>query len=221
MIRIFVGYESRQSMAYHVLANSIISRSSIPLTISPLALSNLHTIFDRPRDPLQSTDFSFTRFLIPHLSNYEGWSLYLDCDMVVVDDIAKLWKLRDSKYAIQVVKNNHIPQDDIKFSGEKQTPYSKKNWSSVMLFNNDRCKKLDPNYVKLAKGLDLHQFKWLDSDDEIGALPMQWNYLAGYDQNLALDKISLIHYTNGGPYFSEYKNCEYADIWFRERDKLK
>jgi lipopolysaccharide biosynthesis glycosyltransferase len=141
--------------------------------------------------------------------------------MVVVDDIAKLWELRDNKYAIQVVKNNHTPQDDIKFSGEKQTMYSKKNWSSVMLFNNDRCKKLDPNYVKLAKGLDLHQFKWLDSDDEIGALPMQWNYLAEYEQNLALDKISLIHYTNGGPYFSEYKNCEYADIWFREMNKLK
>jgi lipopolysaccharide biosynthesis glycosyltransferase len=221
MIRIFIGYDPRESMAYHVLSHSILYRASSQVSIIPLALNTLVNIFDRPRDPMQSTDFSFTRFLVPYLSQYEGWSLYLDCDMIMVDDMVKLWDLRDEKYSVQVVKNNHLPNMTTKFLNEKQTTYAKKNWSSLMLFNNEKCKSLDLEYIHTASGLDLHQFKWLDSDEEIGALPDRWNYLADCGYEKTIDNISLMHYTNGGPYFKGYENCEYADIWFNEKAKLK
>lgn len=221
MIKIFIGYDPRESMAYHVLSHSIMSRSSTPVSIIPLALNTLINVFDRPRDPMQSTDFSFTRFLVPYLSQYEGWSLYLDCDMIMIDNVVKLWSLRDEKYSVQVVKNNHLPNMTTKFLDEKQTIYAKKNWSSLMLFNNEKCKRLDLEYIHTASGLDLHQFKWLDSDKEIGALPDHWNYLTDCGHEKTIDNISLMHYTNGGPYFQGYENCEYADIWFNEKAKLK
>jgi lipopolysaccharide biosynthesis glycosyltransferase len=216
MIRIFIGYDPREAVAYSVLAHSITKRASEPISITPLALKNLKGIMTRERNPLQSTDFSFSRFLTPYLSGYEGWSIFMDCDMLVMDDIVNLWKLRDERYAVQVVKHQHKPKEDIKFLGAPQSKYEKKNWSSVMLFNNAKCKALTPEYVNKATGLELHQFKWLGNDDLIGEIPHRWNHLVGYDK---YDKnVSLVHFTIGGPYFSEYMDCDYADQWFAERD---
>src|SRR5262249_32231571 len=107
-------------------------------------LSQLAGLLTRPRHPLQSTHVSFCRFLLPHLSGHEGWSLFMDCDMLMRDDVAKLWDLRDERFAVQVVKHDHRPSEKTKFLGEKQTAYDKKNWSSVMLFNNAKCKRLTP-----------------------------------------------------------------------------
>jgi lipopolysaccharide biosynthesis glycosyltransferase len=142
----------------------------------------------------------------------------MDCDMLVMDDIARLWALRDDRYAVQVVKHVHVPREDVKFLGEKQTRYEKKNWSSVMLMNCARCTALTPDYVNTATGLELHQFKWLESDALIGELPREWNHLVGYDAPAS--RVSLAHFTIGGPYFSEYRDCEYAREWFAERDAM-
>ncbi|MGA0116745.1 MAG: glycosyltransferase, partial [Burkholderiales bacterium] len=174
--------------------------------------------FSRERHPLQSTDFSFSRFLTPHLSNYEGWSVFMDCDMLMLADIAKLWALRDERYAVMVVKHNHAPKEKRKFLNEPQTQYDKKNWSSVMLFNNARCRALTPAFVNTASGLELHQFKWLDHDDLIGSLPDRWNHLVGY--NPPRPDAALVHYTLGGPYFEAYRDCEYAQEWFAEREAM-
>jgi len=220
MIRIFIGYDPREAVAYHVLTHSIISRSSEPVDIAPLALVNLKGIFRRERHPLQSTDFSFSRFLVPYLSGYAGWSLFCDCDMLVIDDIAKLWALRDDRYAVQVVKHNHRPKEEIKFLDAPQSKYEKKNWSSVILFNNAKCRALTPEYVNTATGLELHQFKWLGDDSLIGEIPPRWNHLVDYDPALPPDQLSLLHYTEGGPYFENYRNCGYADLWFAERDRM-
>ena len=114
MIRIFVGYDPREAVAYHVLCHSIIARSSEPVAIAPLALQNLKKVFTREKHALQSTEFSFSRFLVPYLSSYDGWSIFCDCDMLMLDDIAKLWALRDDRFAVQVVKHDHKPADDIK-----------------------------------------------------------------------------------------------------------
>lgn len=214
MINIFVGYDPCEAVAFSVLAHSIHVRASQPVSITPLMLSQLKGIYIRERNPLQSTDFSFSRFLTPYLSDYNGWSIFMDCDMLVLDDIAKLWVLRDERYAVQVVKHNHVPKEDIKFLGAKQTKYEKKNWSSVILFNNARCRTLTPDYVNTATGLELHQFKWLGNDDLIGEIPHRWNHLVGYDD--PNPDVSLVHYTIGGPYFEEYKNCEYAEAWHKE-----
>ena len=218
MIRVFIGYDPREASAFSVLAHSIHARASVPVSVTPLMLSQLAGVFTRARNALQSTDFAFTRFLTPHLSGYEGWSLFTDCDMLVLDDVAALWALRDERYAVQVVKHDHRPREAVKFLGQPQTAYPKKNWSSVMLFNNARCRTLTPEYVNTATGLQLHQFKWLPDDTLIGALPGRWNHLVGYDPPSR--DVSLVHYTLGGPYFEEYRDCEYADEWRRERDRM-
>jgi len=218
MIRIFIGYDSREAVAFNVLAHSIMARATQPTSITPIMLSQLHGVFSRDRHQLQSTDFSFSRFLTPYLANYEGWSVFMDCDMLVLDDIANLWKLRDEQYAIQVVKHQHTPREETKFLNQPQTPYEKKNWSSVMLINNTKCTALTPEYVNTATGLELHQFKWLDSDNLIGELPRRWNHLVGY--NNPDSDVSLVHYTLGGPYFNEYKDCEYTNEWNKEKEAM-
>jgi hypothetical protein len=218
VIRVFIGYDAREAVAFSVLAYSIHARSSRPVAVAPLMLSQLETVLTRPRHPLQSTDFSFSRFLVPYLSGYEGWSVFMDCDMLMRDDIARLWALRDERFAAQVVKHDHRPRERTKFLGEPQTTYEKKNWSSVMLFNNTRCRRLTPEYVNSASGLELHQFKWLDDESLIGDLPARWNHLVDYDP--PTQEVSLAHFTIGGPYFAEYAACAFADEWRAERDAM-
>jgi lipopolysaccharide biosynthesis glycosyltransferase len=215
MIRIFIGYDAREAVAFSVLAHSIHRRASEPVAIAPVMLEQLKGVYRRERNPLQSSDFSFSRFLTPWLCDYQGWAIFMDCDQLVLDDIARLWALRDDRYAVQVVKHNHVPKEEVKFLGEKQSKYEKKNWSSVMLMNCARCRALTPEYVNTASGLELHQFKWLESDALIGEIPARWNHLVGYDAPRS--DPALVHYTTGGPYFPEYEKCEYSREWFAER----
>ncbi|OLP55419.1 glycosyltransferase [Rhizobium rhizosphaerae] len=216
--RIFIGFDSKEVVAYHTFCQSILEKSSIPVLFCPIALDTVAGIFTRERNPLQTTEFSFSRFLTPYLSNFEGWSLFADCDMLMRTDIAKLWELRDDRYAAMCVKHDYVPKVDTKFLGQTQTKYEKKNWSSVILFNNAKCTALTPDYVNSATGLQLHQFKWLESEELIGALPQSWNWLVNeYDYNEDAD---LVHFTDGGPYFDEYKNDDYAEEWFAARDRV-
>ena len=215
MIRIFIGFDPRETVAWHVLTHSILARSSMPVSFIPLALANLKTVYWREHNALQSTDFSFSRFLTPYLSGYEGWSLFMDCDMLMRRDIAELWALRDDRYAVMCVQHDHRPAETTKFLDQPQSAYGKKNWSSVMLFNNAKCRALTPDFVNSASGLELHQFKWLEGDHLIGALPHGWNHLVGYDAPDA--DAANVHFTLGGPYFDEYAGCEHAPDWFEER----
>lgn len=214
VIRIFIGYDSHETVAWHVLTHSILARSSRPVSFVPLKLENLGPLMWRERNPLQSTEFSFSRFLTPYLSGFDGWSLFMDCDMLMLEDIAKLWDLRDDRYSVMCVKHEHQPKETVKFLDQPQTPYAKKNWSSVMLFNNARCKALEPDYVNTASGLDLHQFKWLGDDSLIGGIPDTWNHLVGYQA--PREGVANVHYTLGGPYFAEFKKCEYSLDWQQE-----
>ena len=138
----------------------------------------------------------------------------MDCDFLCMEDIYKLWMTRDDKYDVMCVKHDHKPQEQTKFLGAMQTRYEKKNWSSVILFNNAKCQALTPAYVNTASGLELHQFKWLQSDDEIGDIPERWNHLVDY--NPAIENPANLHFTKGGPYFEEYRDCPYADLWRAE-----
>ncbi len=177
-------------------------------------------VFNREHDPKQSTDFSFTRFLVPWMCDYSGWSLFIDCDFLIVDDIAKLWDLRDETRAVQVVKHDHRPPESTKFLGQPQTSYPRKNWSSAMLFNNAKCTALTPEYVNSASGLDLHRFNWLEGDHLIGDLPARWNHLVDYDPPAPLESLSALHFTTGGPWFPEYADCGYADTWREELARM-
>lgn len=218
MIRVFIGYDSRVPAISSVLAHSINARASEPVSIGLVSLTQLAKVFHRERNPLQSTEFSFTRFMVPYLCDYQGFAIFMDNDMLVLDDIAKLWALRDERFAVQCVKHTHVPKEKTKFLGEKQTSYEKKNWSSVMIFNNAKCKALTPEYVNAASGLELHQFKWLGNDQLIGDIPHRWNHLVDYDP--PNKDVSLVHYTLGGPFYAATRNCEYAQEWFREREDM-
>jgi len=214
MIRVFIGYDEKESVAYHVLAHSILRHASQPVAITPIVKSHLQSFYARERSQIESTDFSFTRFLVPYLSEYAGWSVFMDCDMLMTGDIAELVALQDDRFAVMCVQHDYVANDEVKFLGAVQTKYEKKNWSSVMLFNNAKCAALTPSVVKRESGLYLHQFKWLAGDHEIGSLPTTWNYLVGEMSMPELPK--LIHYTLGGPYFASYRECEHADLWFAE-----
>ena len=212
MINVFIGFDNKEKIAYHVLSESIRRNSTKPIAITPIAINNLTDDFVRERNLNQSTEFAFSRFIIPHLMNYRGWALFMDCDMLMKADIAELWRLRDYKYAVQVCKHDYTPKEETKFLGQVQTKYEKKNWSSFMLMNCKKCTQLTPNYVNSASGLELHQFKWLETENLIGNLPLEWNWLVG-EYNYKED-VKNIHYTKGGPYFKDYDTCDYSTDWF-------
>jgi len=212
MIKVFIGYDHAEEIAYHVLSSSIIRRSSVPVSITPIKLDQLP--MTRGRDPHQSNEFSFSRFLVPYLCDYSGRAIFLDCDMLVLDDIVKLLDASDPTKAVSVVKHRYTPKDAVKYLGTRQYKYDKKNWSSVMVFNCDHseCKNLTPHYINTKTGLELHQFKWI-TDQRIGELSKEWNHLIGeYEPADA----KLVHFTVGGPYFTEYNGCEYSDKWWDE-----
>lgn len=211
MLDIYIGFDRQEIVAYHVLAQSILEQASVPVRFTPVNLTALKGVFDRPMIGAQSTEFSFSRFLTPYLSRYAGWSLFMDCDMLARADIAELFALADDRYAVMVCQHDYAPRDQVKFLGHQQASYAKKNWSSVMLLNNARCRALTPEYVQTASGLELHQFKWLADEAEIGALPLEWNWLVGeYPEN---PDARIAHFTRGGPYFTAYEDCDYGDEW--------
>jgi len=211
-VKVFIGYDPRESVAFSVLAQSILRRASIPVSITPLALNNLKDIYTRQRGPTESTEFAMTRFLVPYLSDYRGFSIFMDCDMLCQADIAELMAEigKDPFNAVWVCKHNYIPRESRKFLGQMQTAYPRKNWSSLMVFANAGCKALSPEYVNNASGLELHRFAWT-TDDRIGSLPLEWNWLVGeYERN---PDAKILHYTLGGPWFEETENCDHADEW--------
>lgn len=220
MLNVYIGYDPNESVAFYTLAHSILRRASIPVAIAPLMRTQLQGVYTRARGPTESTEFSLTRFLVPYLSGYAGWSLFMDCDMLCLADIGELAAQIDCQpdKAVLVCKHEYVPRTDRKFLDQVQTKYARKNWSSLMLFNNARCRALTPAYVNSAPGLDLHRFSWTD-DASIGGLPLEWNWLVGEYQRASNAKI--VHYTLGGPYFEAYRDCDYAAEWFAEFESMR
>ena len=221
-IPVFIGYDHRERAATNVLIDSIYQLSSIPVSITPIVTKQLEAsgFHSRKRDSKQSTSFSFTRFLVPFLMGYKGWAIFMDCDVLCRYDIKNLWDLKDDKYAIMCIHHNHNPREDTKFLGEKQSSYPKKNWSSVMLMNCSRCKALTPDYVNNASGLDLHRFNWLESEDLVGEIDESWNYLVQVQSKEKSRKAKLLHWTLGGPWFSDQriKNDPLTEEWLVARE---
>jgi hypothetical protein len=220
VLRVYIGYDSKEPVAFHTLSHSILRRATRPVSIAALAQSQLGGLYLRERGPTESTEFSLTRFLVPALSGFEGWSIFMDCDMLCRTDLAQLADeaKQQADKAVLVCKHDYVPKTERKFLGHVQTRYARKNWSSLMLFNNARCKALTPDYVNAAAGLELHRFAWA-RDEEIGALPLEWNWLVGeYPYNGAA---KMDHFTLGGPYFDEYRDCDYASEWFAEFEAMR
>lgn len=240
MNNIYVGWDSREDVAYQVCHHSIFRKlKGFDVEVIPLKHKELRKkgVFYRPwmTHPYNgdrydlidlkpfSTEFSHTRFLVPHLNQYKGWALFMDCDMIFTVNPKKLFDLVDKKYACMVVKHRQNPVERIKMDDQPQSKYYRKNWSSFVLWNcaHPKNRYLTPETVNKLDGSDLHAFTWLD-DNDIGSLPPEFNWIEGLSPKLSDRedwRPSVIHYTLGGPWFPEYQNVMYADLWTDEYER--
>ena len=209
-INIILGFDQREAIAYHVFCQSVLDKVSRPVRFLPLVRGSLSEYQENHSDG--SNSFTYSRFLCPYLMGYRGHAMYVDGDMVCNADIAELWDLRDASKAVQVIKHNYLTKADKKYLGNKNENYPRKNWSSVVIWNCEHPKNriLTPEFIDAKSGAFLHRFSWLD-DDEIGDLPVEWNWLATeYESN---SSAKIIHYTLGTPCFQEYAQSEMAENW--------
>lgn len=234
MLHIFIGYDAREDIAYQVAENSIRRHCSLPCVITPLKLKSLSHVFTRKHrvegtqriDEIDgkpfSTDFSFTRFLVPHIArrnNIDSRVVFVDCDFLFVHDIARMLDHSDPAVGVSVVKHNFVPQETVKMDGMKQTTYNRKLWSSLMVLdpNHPDCLKLTPEVVNTAPGSYLHGLEWASA---VGEIDETWNWLPKHSPTTrySYESPKAIHYTDGGPWFPEYRDIPYAAPWLRERD---
>jgi lipopolysaccharide biosynthesis glycosyltransferase len=221
LTKIFIGYDSREDIAWQVARQSLLRHSNNDLTVIPIRQAVLRELglYTRPFDVGSSTEFSLTRFLTPYLAAQGGWVVFSDCDFLYTSDIREVFDGLDTRKAVYCVQHDYTPVQQIKMDGKQQATYPRKNWSSFMIFNCDHpdVKALTPEVVNTATPAYLHRFEWVKENDSIGALDRDWNFLAGEYQKPAHTP-RVIHYTNGGPWFDDWQGCDYAELWLRERD---
>jgi lipopolysaccharide biosynthesis glycosyltransferase len=212
--KIFIGFDSAQAISYDVLAYSIRRHAPADCEIIPLKLKELEAKgFKRAHDPLQSTEFTYTRFLVPWLCHYKGIALFLDSDMLALGNLLELFKLDMEPYALRVVKHDYQPTDKTKMGGKTQTSYPRKNWSSLFLADCAKLRCWTKDAVETQSGAWLHRFEPIP-DAQIGEIDgTHWNVLDRYDE-----KTKLIHYTEGGPWLRGCENHPYGDIWMKYQD---
>lgn len=228
----YIGYDPREIAAFAVARHSIRRHLTQPIPIRGLVLDQLRkdglywrptetrpgvdrpVLWDVISDAPCATEFSISRFLVPSLAK-EGWAAFLDCDMLVRCNFARVFESLDRSKAVYCVKHRHEPEPGVKMDGQIQTRYARKNWSSVMIFNCDHPsnKALTPDAVNMLTGRDLHRFCWL-KDEEIGGLDQSMNFLVGHtDPEIVPD---VIHYTDGIPTMPGYEDCQFARDWLEE-----
>lgn len=217
-LRIFIGYDPREAVAYHVCCNSIIRHASVPVAFTPLALNTLRGCYEEKHTD-GSNAFIYSRFLVPYLCGFKGRALYLDGDMLVKDDVAKLFGCLRHDHDVAVVKHNYTTKARAKYLGNKNENYPRKNWSSVIVWNcgnyPNHC--LTPEFVAEQTGAFLHRFQWLN-DGRIGELPKQWNWLVDeYEHN---DEAKLLHFTLAIPSFQAYEDCDHSKEWWDELHRV-
>jgi hypothetical protein len=169
-ISLVVGFDQREAVAYHTFCQSVLEKSSLPVQFTPLAENTLAGYKETHTDG--SNRFIYSRFLTPYLSDYSGWALFADGDMVCQADIAELWALRDPAKAVQVVQHDYQTKANVKYLGNRNENYPRKNWSSVILWNcaHEAHRVLTPEFIQRMPGSYLHRFSWLD-DSLVGELP--------------------------------------------------
>jgi cytidyltransferase-like protein len=219
---VFVGWDSREDIAYQVCRHSI-KKYNTEINVVPIKQDELrnNNLYWREPDKYSTTEFTFTRFLVPYLSNYQGWAVFVDCDFVFLDDVKKLFDQADDKYAVMCVHHNYVPTEEKKMDGMKQRPYPRKNWSSMILWNcaHPANRGITPDLVNSATGQHLHRFMWLP-DELIGEINLEWNWLVNWYKEPKDGTPKAIHYTEGGPWFNNYRTCEYSNVWMDEYNEI-
>jgi len=225
-VTVYIGWDSRESIAAEVCKYSILKHATIPVDVVFLKQDELKMRgwYSRDVDKLASTEFTFTRFLIPELNQFTGTAIFMDCDMLVLDDIATLLQQVKKSKAVTCVHHDYTPEEGIKMDGQVQTVYPRKNWSSMVVWNcgHKANKHVTKELVNnpLTTGKYLHRFSWL-LDKDIGSVGAEWNWLVGWYKESKTNKPSIIHYTEGGPWFEDYQDCEYSDIWNQYCEEYK
>lgn len=223
-LRFFIGWDSREDIAYQVARRSLLRNASVPVEVSPIKLPELveRGLYTRDIDPLASTEFTYSRFLTPYLAGYEGWAVFVDCDFLFFGDAAELQDYMDPKYAVLCVQHDYKPKETTKMDGVPQSAYPRKNWSSFMLFNcaHPSTRTLTPEVVNRESGAYLHRMQWA-RDEEIGALPTGWNWLEGWYDKPEAGYPQAVHHTRGGPWFAEWQDVDYAAEWIAEAEACK
>lgn len=230
----FIGYDSRHPVAYAVTVRSLINQThGMDLPITPILLPDLQGkgLYDRPMmqkdgqlfdvisDAPMSTEFAISRFFIPYLANYQGWSLFTDSDFLFRKPLDELFEQADDTKAVMCVQHEYEPPETTKMDGQLQTLYRRKNWSSMMLINNEHPKNrvIEPKLLNALPGRDLHAFSWLE-DDDIGALDVRWNWLEGHSDP-GIDPAA-VHYTRGTPDMEGYEDAPFSDEWCAVADTV-
>jgi hypothetical protein len=206
-----VGFDQREAISYHTFCQSVLEKASIPVRFIPLAENTLR--FYQERHENISNRFIFSRFLTPYLNDYQGMAVFADGDMVCQADIAELAAMFEPGKAVQLVQHDYQTKAAKKYLNNINVNYPRKNWSSLVIFNcqHPSNQVLTPAYIEQHEGSHLHRFAWL-KDDEIGALPLEWNWLATeYDEN---PNAKIVHYTLGTPCFRDYKSAPMAEQWW-------
>ena len=216
-INVVVGFDQKEAIAFHTFTQSVIEKSSLPISFIPLAINTLYEYTETHND--RSNDFVYSRFLTPFLNDFKGWAIFADGDMICQADIKELWDLRDESKALLVVKHNYKTKASQKYLGNINENYPRKNWSSVVLWNcsHPSHKILTPDFIAKQTGKYLHRFSWLN-DNDIGELPIEWNWLAiEYPVNV---KAKLIHFTLGTPCFKDFRETDMAAEWLETKNRL-
>jgi hypothetical protein len=222
--QVFVGWDQREAAAYDVARYSLLRRASIPVAVTPIRLDDLRArgLYWRNQDPLASTEFTYSRFLTPVLAGFTGWALFCDCDFLWLGDISELAAYAQGPQAVHCVQHDYRPKESTKMDGAVQSAYPRKNWSSLMLFNcaHPSVRSLTPELVNRETGAFLHRMQWV-ADADIGALPVEWNWLEGWNEMPARGTPKAVHFTRGGPWFEQWQNVDYGDLWRREPKSLQ
>ena len=218
-LKVYVGWDSREPIAFEVCKASILKHATVPVKIVPLKRHNLvrDNMYWREEDALASTEFTFTRFLVPDLMGHRGWALFIDCDFLFLTDIKELFDQVNDNYAVMCVHHDYTPKEGEKMDGQKQINYPRKNWSSAVLWNcgHPDNKVVDKELVNdpTIDGKYMHRFSWL-TDDKIGKISHEWNWLVGWYKPVRDGQPKALHYTEGGPWFDQYRNCPFSKEWY-------
>lgn len=229
MINVFIGWDPREAEAYRVAQDSLAKNCSRAVAVHRLDAEDLYQrrllwrpverelgrMHDHLSGAPQSTEFATSRFLVPFIQR-TGWALFTDCDVVFLGDVAELFALADPRYAVMCVKHENGHQAGIKMDGQIQTVYSRKNWSSVVLWNCEHpsLHRMDLGKFNQWPGELLHQFRWL-RDSEIGELPAAWNWLVNVEPRP--DEPKIAHFTLGGPWLPNWKAAPHDEVWHAAR----
>lgn len=216
MIHLFCGFDPRESVGFHTFVSSVLKRASQPVSIVPLSTMGL---------PEGTNNFTVSRFLVPHLMGYAGRAIFMDaCDMICLGDVAELDAEFDESKAVQVVKHPaYQSQHARKYIGTDmecdQSNYPRKNWASVMLFNcgHPSWSGFNPEFIAELRPIWMLRFAHLP-DEQIGALPADWNVMVDEGQDEAGAKI--LHWTAGIPTFRHYRNARRSIDWFEEHKAI-